>query len=172
MAYRFFDPQKASRTARVQAALSGAIVAWSLIVGPAFADEIPVITLTQTPCQFIEVELGGDHGFTSTEKADCEKINAETGATRLASAEVLRLKPGDYVFRVKNKNVPYDLGFWLREEGYDEAGTLRRLVMTSVSGGGLGAGVTKDYEVELEPGEYIYSCPLNPTPNYRIIVEG
>ena len=44
--------------------------------------------------------------------------------------------------------------------------------MTSVSGGGLKTGVTKDYEVQLEPGEYIYSCPLNPTPNYRIVVKG
>ena len=58
------------------------------------------------------------------------------------------------------------------EEDYDEAGKLKRLLMTSVSGGGLSTGVTKDYEVTLEPGEYLYSCPLNPTPNYRIIVEG
>ena len=172
MSDRFSDPLKVSRSARVRALLLGATVAASLVAGPAFAEEVPVITLTQTPCQFIEVEKGGDLGFTSTKKADCEKINAESGAERLASASILRLKAGDYVFRVKNKNVPYDLGFWLREKGYDEAGTLRRLVMTSVSGGGIGAGVTKDYEVELEPGEYIYSCPLNPTPNYRIIVEG
>ena len=43
---------------------------------------------------------------------------------------------------------------------------------TSVSGGGLGTGQTKDYEVELEPGEYLYSCPLNPTPDYRLVVKG
>jgi len=39
-----------------------------------------------------------------------------------------------------------------------------------VSGGGLTTGTTKDYEVELEPGEYLYSCPLNPTPDYKLIV--
>ena len=26
--------------------------------------------------------------------------------------------------------------------------------------------------LELEPGEYVYSCPLNPTPDYRLIVKG
>ena len=38
------------------------------------------------------------------------------------------------------------------------------------AGGGLTLGETKDYEVTLEPGEYEYSCPLNPTPDYRIVV--
>jgi hypothetical protein len=135
------------------------------------ADEPGIVELTQTPCQFVEVE-DGDHGFESRSKADCEKVNAETGAERLAKAEVLRLEPGDYVFRVTNKNVSYPLGFWLREKGYDEANYLQRLTMTSVSGGGLETGKTKDYRVTLEPGEYIYSCPLNPTPNYRVLVEG
>ena len=64
------------------------------------------------------------------------------------------------------------MGFWLREAGYDEANYIKRLTMTSVSGGGLDTGKTKNYQVELEPGEYVYSCPLNPTPNYRLIVEG
>ncbi len=140
--------------------------------GAAQAGEPTVVQLTQTACQFVEAEEGGDHGFTSRSKADCEAINAESGVERLASHKVLRLKPGDYVFRVTNQNVPYALGFWLREEGYDEASKLKRLLMTSVSGGGLSTGVTKNYEVTLEPGEYLYSCPLNPTPNYRIIVEG
>lgn len=141
-------------------------------MGSVHAEEAAVVELTQTACQFVEVEAGGDHGFTSRSKADCEGINAETGAERLAAAKVLTLKPGDYVFRVKNENVPYALGFWLRDRGYDEANVLQRLTMTSVSGGGLDTGVTKDYKVTLEPGEYIYSCPLNPTPNYRIVVQG
>ncbi len=136
------------------------------------AEDAVVIALTQTPCQFVEVEAGGDQGFKSRRKSDCEAINAESGPKRLAEARVLKLSAGTYVFRVTNKNVPYSLGFWLREKGYDEANVIKRLAMTSVSGGGLKIGKTKDYEVDLEPGEYIYSCPLNPTPNYRIIVEG
>ena len=37
---------------------------------------------------------------------------------------------------------------------------------------GLGLGATKDYEVELKPGEYVYSCPLNPTLDYKLVVQG
>ena len=149
-----------------------ALVSFGALAAGASANSPTVVELTQTACQFVEVEQGGDHGFTSTSKADCEAINAESGAARLASAQVLRLKAGDYLFRVTNKNVPYELGFWLRDQGYDQANVVSRLAMTSVSGGGLKTGITQDYQVSLEPGEYVYSCPLNPTPNYKIIVEG
>ena len=138
----------------------------------AAAEEARVIELTQTACQFVEVEEGGDHGYTTMSKADCEAINAKSGAERLASAKVLTLKPGKYIFRVTNQNVPYDLGFWVREHDYDWRNPLHKLNKTSVSGGGLSTGTTKDYEVTLEAGEYVYSCPLNPTPDYKIVVEG
>ena len=130
------------------------------------ATEATVIDLTQTACQFVEVE-GVDHGFTSTAKADCEAINAQTGTERLAEAETLQLKPGKYVFRVTNENVPYELGFWLRGSGLVNHATL-----PSVSGDGLLEGATQEYEIELTAGEYVFSCPLNPTPDYKIVVEG
>ena len=138
----------------------------------AAAEDVTVINLTQTACQFVESENGIDHGYTSAEQADCEEINAKTGAERLASAEVLTLKPGKYIFRVTNKNVPYSLGFWVREKDYNWANPLHKLNKTSVSGGGLDTGTTLDYEVELKEGEYLYSCPLNTTPDYKLIVEG
>lgn len=137
---------------------------------PAAAAE--VIELTQVACQFVESENGVDHGYQTSKKADCDAVNAKTGADRLAKAKVLKLKPGDYVFRVTNKDVPYELGFWIREQGYDWRNPVHKVSKTSVSGGGLGAGQTKDYKVTLKPGEYVYSCPLNPTPDYRIVVEG
>ena len=134
--------------------------------------EPSVITLTQTTCQFVEPENGIDHGFESLKKADCEAINMETGAERLAKSKVIELKPGRYIFRVTNENVPYDLGFWLRDHDYDWKNPIHKVTKTSVSGGGLSQGVTKDYVVDLEEGEYVYSCPLNPTPDYRIRVSG
>ena len=138
----------------------------------ALAQEPAVIELTQIACQFLESENGVDHGFTTTEKADCDAINAKTGADRLAEAKVLELKPGKYIFRVTNKNVPYPLGFWLRDKDYNWLNPVHKLTKTSVSGGGLTTGKTQDYEVELKPGEYVYSCPLNTTPDYRLIVSG
>ena len=124
-----------------------------------------VIELTQVPCQFLESENGADRGFRSTQAADCEGINERTGPERLATAKVLRLKPGAYVFRVRNHNVPYELGFWLRGDGL-----VARARLPSVSGGGLTTGKTQDYAIELESGEYVYSCPLNPTPDYKVVV--
>lgn len=123
-----------------------------------------VIYLTQTGCQFVEIE-GKDHGFQPKSAADCRTINGETTARRLGAAKTLRLKPGKYIFRITNKNVPYPLGFYLRGAGF--AGKFR---LPKVSGGGLSTGTTKDYSVELVAGEYLYSCPLNPTPNYKLIV--
>lgn len=123
-----------------------------------------VITLTQTGCQFVEVE-DRDHMFRPTSATDCEKINARTARERLAMARTLELTPGKYVFRVTNKNVPYELGFYLRGAGFG------RLTLPKISDGGLVTGTTRDYEITLQEGEYVYSCPLNPTPNYRLVVK-
>ncbi len=128
-----------------------------------------VIELTQTGCQFLEPE-GMDHHYKTNQKADCEKINAETANARLAKAKVMTLNPGDYVFRVTNKNVPYELGFWFRNEDYDWRNPVHKVTKTSVSGGGLTTGKTQDYKVTLKPGTYVYSCPLNTTPDYKVIV--
>ena len=134
-------------------------------IGEKVADAGQVVVLTQIPCQFVESENGTDRGYTSRKQQDCERINAHSGVARVKNAKPLELKPGRYLFRVTNKNVPYELGFWLRG-----AGLAGRARLPSVSGGGLMQGVTKDYAVELKPGEYVYSCPLNTTPDYRLIV--
>ncbi len=140
----------------------------AFVVLPAAAAE--VITLTQTGCQFLESENDVDLKFKTRKAEDCVKINTQTGAARLGKSKVIKLKPGDYVFRVKNKNVPYELGFWIRDHDYDWRNPVHHVTKTSVSGGGLVVGKTQDYKVTLKPGEYFYSCPLNPTPNYRIVV--
>ncbi len=123
-----------------------------------------VITLTQTGCQFLEPE-GQDHQFKTREKADCQTINKQNGAERLKASKPLELKPGKYIFRVTNQNVPYELGFYLRGSG------LGHLTLPKVSGGGLTTGKTQDYAIDLKAGSYVYSCPLNPTPDYPIVVK-
>jgi len=157
---------------RIAVAL-GLVVALSAGVGArALAAEPTVIVLTQIGCQFVESENGVDHGYMPTAKADCDAINARTAADRLKKAEALKLKPGRYVFRVTNKNVPYELGFWLREADYNWRNPVHQVTKISVSGGGLVEGKTQDYAVDLKPGKYLYSCPLNTTPDYPLIVEG
>ena len=142
-------------------------LAAALGAGQAMAAGPTVVELSQTACQFVESENGIDHGYASSAKADCEAINAKSGSERLAAAKVLKLKPGKHVFRVTNRNVTYPLGFWLRGDGL-----VNRATLPSVSGGGLTTGTTKDYAIDLKPGTYVYSCPLNPTPDYKIVVEG
>jgi hypothetical protein len=122
-----------------------------------------IVELTQTPCTIVEAEKNPQE-FVSHNSKDCLSINKETAEER--TFKVLRLQPGETIFRVTNKNVPYDLGFWVRGKG------IGRLTLPSVSGGGLQTGSTRDYAINLKPGEYLYSCPLNPTPDYLLIVEG
>jgi hypothetical protein len=136
-----------------------------LVAEVSVAADPTVIELTQVPCQFLESEGGQDRGYRSSRKEDCDAINSKTATERLAQARAIVLKPGQYIFRVTNRNVPYELGFWLRG-----AGLSGRVTLPSVSGGGLTTGKTQDYRIELKAGEYVYSCPLNPTPDYRLIV--
>lgn len=140
-------------------------------LGPraAHAADAKVINITQVPCQFLEPEAT-NHDYKTTKKADCVAINDKTGKMRVQDSKVLKLTPGKYIFRVTNKDVPYEVGFWLRTKGYDWRNPIDKLTKTSVSGGGLTEGKTKDYAVTLTPGDYVYSCPLNPTPNYKIVV--
>ncbi|PKO72177.1 MAG: hypothetical protein CVU20_03240 [Betaproteobacteria bacterium HGW-Betaproteobacteria-14] len=137
----------------------------ALCAAPALAAP-QVVELSQVPCQFLESEHGANHGYKSAKIQDCEAINAKTGKDRLARSKTIELKPGKTIFRVANKDVPYELGFWLRG-----ATLVSRATLPSVSGGGLTTGKTQDYVIDLKPGEYVYSCPLNPTPDYRLVVK-
>ena len=126
------------------------------------SDGVTIVRLTQVPCLFLEAE-DNPKDYTSTKKEDCEEINRKTIKDR--QLKTLTLQPGKHIFRVTNQNVPYELGFWLRGQG------LRRLSLPSVSGGGLTKGKTQDYEITLVKGNYAYRCPLNPTPDYSLIVK-
>jgi len=137
----------------------------SFAIVPAIAAAPTVISLTQVPCQFLESENEKNHGFKSAKATDCEAVNARTAGARLAASKTLALKPGKYVFRVTNRNVPYELGFWLRG-----ASLIDRARLPSTSGGGLSVGKTQDYTIDLKPGDYVFSCPLNPTPDYKLTV--
>ncbi len=152
---------------RMKAVVVAAAVSVFSLGGASYAAEPTVIELTQVGCQFIESENGVNHGFKTTQASDCEAINDRTGEKRLKNAKVLRLRPGKYVFKVTNENVPYPLGFWVRGDG-----VLNRARLPSVSGGGLTMGKSRNYEIDLKPGEYVYSCPLNPTPDYKLVVSG
>ncbi|OGA48861.1 MAG: hypothetical protein A3G24_07470 [Betaproteobacteria bacterium RIFCSPLOWO2_12_FULL_62_13] len=158
--------RKVTCSRREAASVCVAVAALSAAPAGAASSDPRVIELTQLPCQFLESENGIDRKYVSRSIKDCEAINAKTGTQRVAQAKPLRLQPGKYLFRVTNRKVPYELGFWLRG-----ASAVGRVTLPSVSGGGLMPGKTQDYEIELKPGEYVYSCPLNTTPDYKLVVK-
>ena len=125
--------------------------------------EPKTIVLTQTGCQFLETEEK-DLQFAPKSAKDCEDINSRTLAEREQKFKPLELSAGEYIFKVTNQNVPYELGFYLRGAGASS------VTLPKVSGGGLTSGATKEYRVTLTPGQYLFSCPLNPTPDYPVIV--
>ena len=127
-----------------------------------FSAEQMVIKLTQTPCTIIEAEKN-PLTYNVKNSDDCERINQKTVKERPFKS--IHLKPGKTIFRVTNKNVPYELGFWIRGRG------VKRFSLPSASGGGLMTGKTQDYVIDLKPGKYLFSCPLNPTPDYPLVVK-
>jgi len=159
------NPTAPIKRAGWQIGLPALFLAAMGMMNNATADDATIIELTQVNCQFIESENGTNHNFESTKKADCERIHEQSGSERLAASKTIELKPGKYIFRVKNENVTYPLGFYLRGEG-----VLNKARLPKVSGGGLALGVTKDYEITLKEGEYVYSCPLNSTLDYKLKV--
>jgi hypothetical protein len=77
----------------------------------------------------------------------------------------LNLAPGYYVFEVENLSVEKDLGFYLQDADGEQ-------VKDSGLKGLVGKGQTnKSGVVYLAAGDYQYSCPLNPTPHYKVTVK-
>lgn len=81
----------------------------------------------------------------------------------------LTLQAGTYVFEIANENVDHAVGFVLAPKGKtDEANHIKAAYVTAP----VKIGTTsKTQEVTLAKGEYVYFCPLNPTPEYTLLVE-
>ena len=83
----------------------------------------------------------------------------------------LNLKPGKYQFRIVNKDVDKDLGFVIQKAEDKVEDAMKTAVPNSFT-----TALVKKGEfqytgvVELKKGEYVYSCPLNPTPHYTLYV--
>ncbi|MDX2286804.1 MAG: hypothetical protein NW241_21745 [Bacteroidia bacterium] len=78
----------------------------------------------------------------------------------------LSLKPGRYIFEMTNQGIGHEVGFYLRSAA-DEAGLPGTEAMGHITDG----QTARTGIVELGAGEYRYSCPLNPTPDFTLRVE-
>lgn len=79
----------------------------------------------------------------------------------------LTLSEGTYIFEIANNKVGHNVGFVLAPKADVNAHIKNAYVTAQVKNN------TKETskEVTLKKGEYVYFCPLNPTPQYTLIVE-
>lgn len=81
----------------------------------------------------------------------------------------ITLSAGVYVFEISNNNVDHAVGFVLAPQGkVDAANHIKAAYVTSPV---KTNGKSRTQEVTLTKGTYVYFCPLNPTPEYILIVE-
>ncbi|WP_111682478.1 cupredoxin domain-containing protein [Winogradskyella tangerina] len=81
--------------------------------------------------------------------------------------KTLTLAEGDYIFEIANNNVGHQVGFVLAPKSNPDAHIKTAYVTKAVDNNSKeSTNVTT-----LAKGEYVYFCPLNPTPQYTLIVE-
>lgn len=100
------------------------------------------------------------------QKAKTIKLEQTTGDF---SVHGLTLSEGNYIFEIANNGVDHEVGFVIAPEGktdqahHIKAGYVKEVVKN-------GSSSTTNV-VSLKKGKYVYFCPLNPTPQYTIVVE-
>lgn len=114
--------------------------------------------LTVDGCRIVEPEPLAPTA--SSDVATCRRSVREDFDDR--GQRVLVVPAGSWEIVVDNVRTERDAGLWLRDARAPER--------TLVSAGGIAAGGTARYEVELTPGQWIYSCPITPTPDYLLVV--
>ncbi|WP_299363616.1 cupredoxin domain-containing protein [Winogradskyella sp.] len=81
--------------------------------------------------------------------------------------KTITLAEGSYIFEISNNNVGHQVGFVLAPKSNPEAHIKTAYVTKAVDNN---SKETSNITT-LEKGEYVYFCPLNPTPQYTLIVE-
>ena len=83
----------------------------------------------------------------------------------------ITVNKGTYVFEISNNNVDHNVGFVLVKKGLDVSDASNH-IQTAYVTEPVGTNDTKTSKpTKLEPGEYVYFCPLNPTgiENYLVV---
>ncbi|NQY29321.1 MAG: cupredoxin domain-containing protein [Flavobacteriaceae bacterium] len=105
-------------------------------------------------------------------------VNAQNATVKTVSLEQTKgeftqksitLNEGTYIFEISNAGVGHEVGFVLTPKGKTDASNhiknayVTEVVKTNTKG--------HSKKVTLKKGEYVYFCPLNPTPQYKLIVQ-
>lgn len=122
-----------------------------------------VLTLALT------VSLSSVSAQTMTKDVTVVELNQTPGAFDVTS---LDLAPGKYLFKVTNTNVDHEVGFVIQAAADAEGDVMKTAVPNSFGQAMIAEGEsTTSGIVELTAGDYVYSCPLNPTPKYKLTVK-
>ncbi|WCO01523.1 cupredoxin domain-containing protein [Psychroserpens ponticola] len=78
----------------------------------------------------------------------------------------ITLEAGAYVFEIENNNVGHQVGFVLAPKSNPDAHIKTAYVTKAVDNNSKETSNITN----LEKGEYVYFCPMNPTPQYTLIV--
>ena len=81
----------------------------------------------------------------------------------------LTLSEGTYVFEVANTGIDREVGFVLMPKG--KKGPENHIKEAYVTETVKTNSKSSSQEVKLTKGEYIYFCPMNPTPEYKLTVK-
>ncbi len=83
----------------------------------------------------------------------------------------LTVSEGTYVFAVSNNHAGKDVGLVLVPKGKDASKPENHIKTAYVTAVVKDGKVEKSQATKLEKGEYVYFCPLNPTPQYTLTVK-
>ncbi|WP_299548135.1 cupredoxin domain-containing protein [Seonamhaeicola sp.] len=83
----------------------------------------------------------------------------------------LTVSEGTYIFAVSNNHVGKDVGLVLVEKGKDVSKPENHIQTAYVTQVVKDGKVERSKATKLTKGEYVYFCPLNPTPQYTLTVQ-
>lgn len=116
--------------------------------------------------------------FTSFTSANAQMTTSDVSVIELSQipgdfeSGNLTLDAGNYLFKVSNKSVDHEVGFVIQKAADKDGDVMKTAYPNSFSESTIAKGKTSSTGiVKLTPGEYVYSCPMNPTPKYKITVK-
>lgn len=122
--------------------------------------------ITEAPAEAVEVVEAVKE--MTKEVAQVKTVNLEQTNGEFTQKHIT-LNEGTYVFEIANNNVDHEVGFVLAPKGKTEPENhIKAAYVTSPVPTN---GTSKTQEVVLTKGEYVYFCPLNPTPEYTLTVK-
>ena len=83
----------------------------------------------------------------------------------------LTVSEGTYIFEVSNNHAAKEVGLVLVQKGKDASKPENHIQSAYVTTVVKVGKVEKTNPTVLTKGEYVYFCPLNPTPQYTLTVE-